>query len=142
MSRATCLALGLVLCAAPLASRAALPADRNIVLIIMDDTGTDLFGAYGEVKAGMSPPPEHLVTPNIQKLADRGVLFENAWSGPLCSTTRASILTGQFAFRNGLGGVGSLPPPEAAPTPYLWLAQHLAAAPARALRSVIGKWHV
>jgi len=142
MVRAVGLALGFALLTLPTTSQAADPADRNVVLVIMDDTGTDLFGAYGEVEAGMSPPPEHLVTPNIQELADRGVLFRDAWSGPFCSTTRATIMTGQFAFRNGLGGLGSLPPPEQASPPYVPLAQLLGASPARTLRSMIGKWHV
>jgi arylsulfatase A-like enzyme len=139
--RAVPIALALVLAALPSPSRAAARADRNVVLIIMDDTGTDLFGAYGEVKPDMEPPPEHFVTPNIQELADRGLRFENAWSEPLCSPTRATILTGQLPFRNGLGAIYDIAPPGPE-NPYVPLPQLLGTAPVRPVRSLIGKWHL
>src|SRR5687767_855343 len=136
------LAVGLVLFALPVASLAATPADRNVVLIILDDVGTDLIGAYGEVNPNTPPsetvpPPEHALTPSLQQLADRGVRFENAWSSPWCSATRATIMTGQLAFRNGLGNVGSLPDHTVAGT-YVPLQLHLSEAPARAHRWMIG----
>lgn len=58
--------------------------------------GVDLVGAYGE---GANPP----CTPNIDGLAQQGLLFRNAWSEPICTPTRAQILTGRHAFRTGLG---------------------------------------
>ncbi len=76
----------------------------NVVLIVADDFGVDLVGAYGE---GASPP----CTPNLDQLADDGVLFRNAWANPVCSPTRASLLTGRFAFRTGIGNpVGGMQP--------------------------------
>jgi arylsulfatase A-like enzyme len=123
-------------------AQAAHPGDRNVVLLILDDTGVDLFGAYGEY-TGADPPPEHLATPSIQALAERGVLFRNAWSAPLCAATRATILTGQYGFRNGIGGHGALVPPADAPAPYVPLAQQLATGPRpRPVRAMIGKWNV
>jgi hypothetical protein len=38
-------------------------------------------------------------------LLNRGVVFNNAWSNPLCSPTRAGILTGRYSFRTGVGDV-------------------------------------
>lgn len=69
---------------------------QNVLLIIADDVGTDLIGAYGE-----HPDPGN--TPIINLLAANGVLFRNAWSNPVCSPTRASMLTGRHAFRTGIG---------------------------------------
>jgi arylsulfatase A-like enzyme len=70
----------------------------NILMIIADDLGVDQVGAYGE---GANPAR----TPNIDALAARGVLFRNTWSNPVCSSTRATILTGRYGFRTGVGFV-------------------------------------
>ncbi len=81
--------------------------EHNVLFIIADDLGVDYMATYNE---GSDPAP----TPNINNLASSGVQFENAWSNPVCSPTRAGILTGQYGFRNGIqyvvggrnGGVG------------------------------------
>jgi len=70
----------------------------NILLIIADDVGVDQVQAYGE-------DPSSARTPNIDALASRGVLFRNVWSNPVCSSTRATILTGRYGFRTGVGFV-------------------------------------
>jgi arylsulfatase A-like enzyme len=76
---------------------AATPAQQhNVLLIIADDMGIDLVNAYG-----VSPLPAH--TPVIDTLAAGGLLFRNAWANPVCSPTRAQILTGRQGFRTGLG---------------------------------------
>lgn len=73
------------------------PAARlNILLIIADDLGVDKVAAYREHP---DPPP----TPNIDALAARGVLFRNAYANPVCSPTRATILTGRYGYRYGIG---------------------------------------
>ncbi len=71
-------------------------AQRNVILIIADDIGSDYFG-FSENHLDTIP------TPNIRKLLARGVRFRNAWSNPLCSPTRAGILTGRYSFRTGVG---------------------------------------
>ncbi|MFT7465425.1 MAG: arylsulfatase B [Pseudohongiellaceae bacterium] len=76
----------------------ALPAPSdppNILLLISDDQGVDRVGAYGE-----HPQPGQ--TPVIDQLAAEGILFRNAWSSPVCSSTRAGILTGRLGFRTGI----------------------------------------
>ncbi len=73
-------------------------AQRNVILIIADDLGTDYLGFY-EDHQDTAP------VPNIRKLLSRGVRFTNAWSNPVCSATRAGILTGQYSFRTGVGGI-------------------------------------
>ena len=76
-------------------SGASSPPD-NILIIIVDDLGVDAVGAYAE---GAAPPP----TPSLDALAARGVLFRNAWANPVCSATRALIMTGRYSFRTGIG---------------------------------------
>src|SRR3990172_2780072 len=75
----------------------------NVLLVVLDDGGVDLVGSYGEVAQGQPTPPEHAATPSLDALAAEGVLFRNAWSAPLCSATRSSILTGRYSFRTGVG---------------------------------------
>ena len=66
----------------------------NIIMIVIDDLRWDEFSAAGH---------PFLSTPNIDRLAGEGVLFENAYHVvPLCSPNRASILTGQYPTRHGI----------------------------------------
>lgn len=63
----------------------------NIIFILVDDMGWKDLGCYG------NPFNE---TPNIDKLANQGILFTQAYSAcPVCSPTRASILTGKYPAR-------------------------------------------
>ncbi|MEX1025651.1 MAG: sulfatase-like hydrolase/transferase [Planctomycetota bacterium] len=71
-------------------------AQSNVLLILADDLGVDQVGCYAE---GALPP----MTPNIDGLVQDGVLFRNAWSCPSCSPTRATIMTGRYGFRTGIG---------------------------------------
>lgn len=75
-------------------------AQDNVLIIIADDVGVDMVGCYQE---GPDPAP----TPVIDALAQRGVLFRNAWANPACSPTRSHIQTGRYGFRTGLGMVVS-----------------------------------
>lgn len=60
---------------------------QNIIFILADDLGWKDLGSYGS---------DFYETPNIDALAKEGVLFTDAYAAsPLCSPTRASILTGQ-----------------------------------------------
>lgn len=78
------------------------PARRpNLVLIVLDDVGVDKIGAYHDFPAGAKPP----CTPNLDALAAGGLLFRNAWTNPVCSATRAQLLTGRHGFRTGIGGI-------------------------------------
>jgi len=72
------------------------PARPNIVLIMMDDAAFMDLGAYGGEAR----------TPNIDALAARGSLFTRYYSSPLCSPSRAMLLTG---MDNHLTGVATIP---------------------------------
>jgi N-acetylglucosamine-6-sulfatase len=72
-------------------------ADRvppNLIVVVVDDLRWDEFGAAGH---------PYLETPNIDRLAQEGAIFRNAFHVvPLCSPNRASILTGQYPSRHGI----------------------------------------
>ena len=68
---------------------------KNIVLILADDLGWADTTLYGKTSL--------YETPNIQRLAARGMTFTNAYAAsPICSPTRASIMTGQNPARHGM----------------------------------------
>ena len=67
----------------------------NIILILADDLGWADTTLYGKTSL--------YETPNIERLAARGMTFSNAYAAsPICSPTRASILTGQNPARHGM----------------------------------------
>ena len=68
----------------------------NVLIVVLDDTGIDMVGAYG---ASPDCPP----TPTIDRLAHKGVLFTHAYSQPVCSPTRATLMTGRYGFRTRVG---------------------------------------
>jgi arylsulfatase A len=63
----------------------------NIVLIMADDMGYECIGANGSTE---------YQTPNIDRLSEKGLRFEHAYSQPLCTPSRVKIMTGKFNYRN------------------------------------------
>lgn len=57
----------------------------NVIYIYADDLGRGMLSCYGQ---------KHIQTPNIDRLAARGVRFENAYGCHVCAPARASLLTG------------------------------------------------
>jgi arylsulfatase A-like enzyme len=83
----------------------------SIILFLVDDMGWMDSTPYGS---------EYYETPHMQRLAQQSMRFTNAYALPLCSPTRASILTGQYSSRHGVTSAsGHLPPavPQASPYP-------------------------
>ena len=68
----------------------------NILLIIADDIGIDPFNGFANFGT------QKAKTPTLDKLAKDGLLFTQVYANPLCSPTRASILSGQYGFRTGV----------------------------------------
>ena len=64
----------------------------NIVLILADDLGASSLPAYGAATPS---------TPHLDALARSGIRFESACATPLCSPSRAQLLTGRYGFRTG-----------------------------------------
>ncbi len=78
---------------APLgALHAATPARPNIVFILADDLGIGNLSCYGS---------DNYKSPNLDKLAATGTRFTQSFTGALCGPSRALIMTGRYAFRNG-----------------------------------------
>jgi len=81
----------------------------NIILIIGDDMGVETLASYG---LGENLPK----TAALDELAREGVRFNNFWAQPVCSPTRATLMTGRYGFRTGIGrpvAQGEMPaPPE------------------------------
>ena len=66
----------------------------NILFIMVDDLGKEWVSCYGS---------DDVQTPHIDALAKNGMLFTNAYAAsPLCSPTRASIMTGKYPARLGI----------------------------------------
>jgi arylsulfatase B len=105
---------------------------KNILLLIADDLGLDASACY---QVGQNVAQ----TPNIQELCDRGVVFRNAWVNPICSATRATLLTGRYGFRTG---VGRTAPPGLQEEEFT-LPMALDANPALGYgHATVGKWHL
>lgn len=62
---------------------------RPVLLILIDDLSPETLA--------------RIETPNIDALAARSVSFTNVWSAPVCSPSRAMILTGRMPTRTGIG---------------------------------------
>src|SRR5262245_23601332 len=70
---------------------AAVEKPANVVLIVIDDLGQRDLGCYGST---------FYKTPNIDKMAKDGIRFTDFYAAcPVCSPTRASILTGRYPQR-------------------------------------------
>ena len=69
----------------------------NVVIVLLDDTGFAQLGCYGS----------DIDTPNVDALAADGVQFTNFHVTPLCSPTRAALLTGRSQHAVGLRGVSN-----------------------------------
>ncbi|MFN0019355.1 MAG: sulfatase-like hydrolase/transferase [Pirellulaceae bacterium] len=121
-----------------------LRARPNVILILMDDLGWADLGCYGST---------YHKTPNIDRLATEGMRFTQAYAAcPVCSPTRASILTGKWPARlhltDWLPGRPDMPGQmlsrpkirEELPLEEVTLAEHLKAAGYATAH--IGKWHL
>jgi len=87
-------------------------APANFIVLIGDDMAVETLDCYGVGSATA-------VTPNLDSLCEAGMRFDNFWSQPVCSPTRATILSGRYGFRTGVGtpatsGIAALPVPEKA----------------------------
>ena len=84
-----CVCLTMLCCSSAIAG----DARKNVLFIISDDLN-NLLGCYGDPQVR---------TPNIDRLATRGVLFNKAYcSFPLCGPSRNSILTGLYPNSTGI----------------------------------------
>lgn len=111
----------------------------NIVVVLADDAALMDFGAYGGEAR----------TPNMDALAANGALFTQYRASPLCSPTRAMLLTGMDNHRTGISTIPEVLPKEHKGKPgytmafepnVLTIADRLKASGYRTLMT--GKWHL
>ncbi|KJF43968.1 sulfatase family protein [Draconibacterium sediminis] len=99
----------------------------NIVFIIADDISWNDFGCYGN---------KVVKTPNIDKLASEGLLFNNAFlTASSCSPSRCSIISGKYPHSNGAAELHTALPESEIPFPLLLKENGYYTAHA-------GKWHM
>jgi N-acetylglucosamine-6-sulfatase len=102
---------------------------RNVVIILSDDHRYDFMGF-------MKRAPAFLETPQLDRMAAGGLHVRNAFvTTALCSPSRASILTGQYAHRHGVVDNSSAIPPGT-----VFFPEHLQRAGYET--AYIGKWHM
>lgn len=133
-SRVSRLLAGSLLCASAAAQAGPPPRPPNLVLIVLDDFGVDLLGAFPRASDASRPP----CTPELDALARDGLLFTRVWTDPVCSPSRAQLLTGRHGFRTGIGmGIakkrGSLRVDLENPLPRMLIDYD---------SSAVGKWHL
>ena len=122
----------LMLLAAPLAL-----AGRNVLLIIADDYGVDSSSLYNTTAGATAP------TPRINALAASGVRFTQAYASPVCSPTRASLITGRHGFRTGVGEAVSVAAGNSLSAAEVTLPEVISQNPALGIQSAcFGKWHL
>ncbi len=105
----------------------------NIIFIMADDLGYGELGSYGNT---------FNETPNLDKLAKQGMRFTQAYAAaPICSPTRASLITGQYPARVGI--TDFLPEHTDRwldPAKYYTINEALSDAGYRT--GIVGKWHL
>jgi arylsulfatase A-like enzyme len=117
-------------------ARAEPPAGApNIVVVLVDDLGYADLGCYGS----------EIATPNVDRLAAAGLQYTDFHSTPMCSPTRASLLTGLDPHAAGVGTVAHADP--GFPGYAMELADDVVTLP-EILRAngwatyMVGKWHL
>ncbi|YCM42280.1 sulfatase-like hydrolase/transferase [Verrucomicrobiaceae bacterium 227] len=109
---------------------------RNILLLILDDWGVD--SSPIDNNSQLSPGTTFPAMPSLEALAKRGLQFTNAYAQPVCSPTRATILTGRHAFRHGIGN----PMRANLPAEELTLPEAFAKVNSPYQLASFGKWHL
>ncbi len=92
---------GMVVAGSVFSATGAADGRPNVVFILADDLGWMDLASYAARVRGVDRSECYYETPNLDRLADQGMSFSQAYACPLCSPARASILTGQYAARHG-----------------------------------------
>lgn len=135
--RNACIGALLLLVSVPACSASCAGADQaqrpNVIIVYTDDQGSVDMGCYGSTD---------LVTPSMDSLAARGVRFTQFYSAaPVCSPSRAAMLTGRYPQRAGMPGNATCTAGEPGmPTEQVTIAEMLKVA--SYATGHVGKWHL
>jgi arylsulfatase A-like enzyme len=110
---------------------AAAPAKPNVVLIFIDDMGYGDIGPFGSVKNR---------TPNLDRMAQEGMKLTSFYAAPVCSVSRAQVMTGCYGQRVSLPGVLFPGAPTGISTREHTVAELMKAQGYATM--CIGKWHL
>lgn len=103
----------------------------NILLIIADDLGNDALNGF--TNQTLKP-----ITPTLDSLRAKGISFSNVWATPVCSSTRASIMSGKHGSKTGVFGV-----PGNLDTSHISILRMLSSKTNDGYaKAVVGKWHI
>ena len=115
---------------------------HNVIFVIADDIGADYCGFYSNYTL-YNPILDTIAMPNVRRLLSRGVRFKNAWSNPVCSPTRAGMMTGRYSFRTGVGNAIGGGTTSVLNTNEISIPQLLNVySPNGISKALIGKWHL
>ena len=110
----------------------AAPSPPNIVILVADDLGRRDVGFNGG----------DLATPNIDRLAHEGVSLGRFYAAPVCSPTRAGLMTGRYPIRFGLMRAVIPPWRDFGMDPAETTLPELLAEAGYRHRAIFGKWHL
>jgi arylsulfatase A-like enzyme len=105
----------------------------NVIIIYTDDQGSVDLGSYGATD---------LVTPNMDALVESGVRFTQFYASPICSPSRASLLTGKTPQRAGCAGNAGASPNSTSGLPGNEFTMAEMFKNAGYKTAHIGKWHL
>jgi arylsulfatase A-like enzyme len=125
------IAAALMLAAAGIGTAQAAPDKPHILYILADDLGSADVGFRGS----------DIKTPNLDALANNGARLDQFYVQPMCTPTRAALMTGRYPLRYGLQSFVILPEQKyGLPTDERLLPQVLEGAGYKT--AIVGKWHL
>lgn len=104
----------------------------NIIIILADDLGYADVGFHGS----------DIKTPNIDRIASEGVVLEQFYACPMCSPTRAGLMTGRYPNRFGLMRAVIPPYREYGMPPEEFTIAEMLREAGYKHRGMVGKWHL